>query len=177
MRFIWLQLAPSGIKTVELKQWRQTPCRKAFMQQLKGSKAQRATEEKRKATKMDAAKRVAASSSDTTSIASEILAGGQQLTVKDLQRMLNLSRNSVYKLIDAGEIETVMIAKSYRTTPEAVQRFLQRNSNKPKQPKRLSDLRAAQGVTPGAAMRNYYHSKTRLVPKFTPESFNLRRAQ
>lgn len=95
---------------------------------------------------MSAAKRVAASSSHTTSIASEILAGGQQLTVKDLQTMLNLSRNSVYKLIDAGEIETVMIAKSYRTTLEAVQRFLQRNTNQPKQPKRLSDLGAAEDL-------------------------------
>ncbi len=67
---------------------------------------------------------------EKASVAKEILAGARQLTVSDLQRILQLSRNSIYRIIDGQELECIKIAESYRTTEAALNRFLNRASNR-----------------------------------------------
>ncbi len=94
-------------------------------------------------------------SNQRPSVAKEILAGARQLTVSDLQRILQLSRNSIYRIIDGQELEVIKIAQSYRTTEAALQRFLYRASN-----------RQAVPLVASRARKSY-----------TPETFNLRKAK
>jgi len=130
---------------------------------------------------------------EKASVAKEILAGARQLTVSDLQRILQLSRNSIYRIIDGQELEVIKIAQSYRTTEAALQRFLNRASNR--QPSKavekitqavplVASREHAEGVEPGltgthgllrAALR--LRRKDKSGPSYTPETFNLRKAK
>ncbi len=126
---------------------------------------------------------------DETSIATDILAGARQLTVSDLQRILQLSRNSIYRLIDDQQIEVVMIAKSYRTTEAALQRFLKRASNR--QPSKavekvtqafplVASRSHAEGVEPGlTGTHGLPTTRQEAKPQqsYTSQFTNLRKAK
>lgn len=123
------------------------------------------------------------------SVAMEILAGARQLTVTDLQQILQLSRNSIYRIIDGKELECIKIAQSYRTTEAALQRFLNRASNR--QPSKavekvtqsfplVASRVHAEGVEPGLTGTHglqHVRRKDKSGPSYTPESFDLRKAK
>lgn len=50
-------------------------------------------------------------------------------TVAEAARLVGISRSGLYKLIRAGEIETVKIGAARRVTPEAIRAFLARNTS------------------------------------------------
>jgi len=123
------------------------------------------------------------------SVAMEILAGARQLTVTDLQQILLLSRNSIYRIIDGRELEVVMIAKSYRTTEAALQRFLNRASNR--QPSKavekvtqafplVASRSHAEGVEPGlTGTHGLPTTRQEAKPQqsYTSQFTNLRKAK
>lgn len=46
------------------------------------------------------------------------------LTVRDLMRVLNLSKMSVYRLLNTGELPSLLVGGLRRVRPEALQEYL-----------------------------------------------------
>jgi excisionase family DNA binding protein len=48
------------------------------------------------------------------------------LSISDVQRLLNVSRSTVYRLIERGELGCVHIGRAVRIPAEGVEEFMQR---------------------------------------------------
>lgn len=50
------------------------------------------------------------------------------LTIKDLQKLLNIGRNTALRLVQDGEIEGFKVGRQWRVTRESVMVFIRRNN-------------------------------------------------
>ena len=50
------------------------------------------------------------------------------LTIKDLQKLLNIGRNTALQLVQDGEIEGFKVGHVWRVTRESVARYIMRNN-------------------------------------------------
>lgn len=50
-------------------------------------------------------------------------------TVKDLQRILKVSKNTAYELCASGEIKSIRVGKSIRVTQTALDDYLNQNGD------------------------------------------------
>ena len=48
------------------------------------------------------------------------------LTIKDLQKLLNIGRNTALRLVQDGEIEGFKVGRQWRLTRESVVRYIRR---------------------------------------------------
>lgn len=48
------------------------------------------------------------------------------LTAKDIENRLRLSRNTVYKLLQTGQLKSIKVNDDYRITEEALEEYLSR---------------------------------------------------
>ena len=48
------------------------------------------------------------------------------LTIKDLQKLLNIGRNTALRLVQDGEIEGFKVGRQWRVTRESVGRYIRR---------------------------------------------------
>lgn len=49
------------------------------------------------------------------------------LTIKDLQKLLHIGRNTALRLVQDGEIEGFKVGRQWRVTRESIFRYIQRN--------------------------------------------------
>lgn len=49
------------------------------------------------------------------------------LTVNDVARLLSVSRDTVYKLVNAGDLRAVRVSERLRFRPEDVEHYLERD--------------------------------------------------
>ena len=49
------------------------------------------------------------------------------LTIKDLQKLLHIGRNTALRLVQDGEIEGFKVGRQWRVTRESVIRYIARN--------------------------------------------------
>ena len=50
------------------------------------------------------------------------------LTIKDLQKLLHIGRNTALRLVQDGEIEGFKVGRQWRVTRNAIMKYIQRNS-------------------------------------------------
>ena len=48
------------------------------------------------------------------------------LTIKDLQKLLHIGRNTALRLVQDGEIEGIKVGRQWRVTRESVGRYIKR---------------------------------------------------
>lgn len=51
------------------------------------------------------------------------------LTIKDLQKLLNIGRNTALRLVQDGEIEGFKVGRQWRITRECIGRYILMNRN------------------------------------------------
>lgn len=48
------------------------------------------------------------------------------LTIKDLQKLLNIGRNTALRLVQSGDVEAFKVGRQWRVTRESVGQYIRR---------------------------------------------------
>ncbi|MBQ4165283.1 MAG: helix-turn-helix domain-containing protein [Oscillospiraceae bacterium] len=51
------------------------------------------------------------------------------LTITDLQKLLNIGKNTALRLVQSGDVEAFKVGRQWRVTRESVGRYIQLNRN------------------------------------------------